>query len=97
MSIYDAAGNQVADMPAEPESTPDSEACPDCGAVNWGLHPDGQSECVTCGYVDPAPEICKYGAAHAAARVTAVTVIDCGAVGLIPSCQTCADFYARMS
>jgi hypothetical protein len=32
----------------------DGETCPRCGAINWGMTPDGRNECVSCGYVDDA-------------------------------------------
>lgn len=40
---------------------------------------------------------CMYSARHAMDGVPAVTVIDCGPVGQVPACQSCADFYRRMS
>lgn len=40
--------------------------------------------------------VCMYSAAHALRGVPAVTILDCGRVGLVASCQACADFYARM-
>ena len=45
----------------------------------------------------PAGEVCRYSYAHTMRDVPAVTVIDCGPVGIVPACQKCADFYARMS
>lgn len=37
------------------DGTPDDgESCPRCGAVNWGMTPDGRDECVSCGYVGGA-------------------------------------------
>lgn len=43
------------------------------------------------------PEPCKYSAAHLAAEVPAVTVLDCGPAGRIPACRECADLYQRLS
>ena len=34
----------------------DSEECPQCRAVNWGMTPDGRLECASCGYVDRSSE-----------------------------------------
>jgi hypothetical protein len=42
-------------------------------------------------------EVCQYSAAHKMAGVPATTEIDCGAVvGVVPSCQACADLYVRL-
>jgi hypothetical protein len=41
-------------------------------------------------------EVCQYSAKHKLDGVPAVVVIDCGAVGKVPACQECADFYERM-
>ena len=49
------------------------------------------------GHVRTRPEkICAYSAAHKIRKVPAVTVIDCGRVGMVDACQACADLYARM-
>lgn len=42
-------------------------------------------------------ETCAYSLAHAVKGIPAVTVIDCGVVGMIPACKACADFYEIMS
>lgn len=45
---------------------------------------------------EPQPgEVCQYAIAHVWAQIPAVTVLDCGVIGLIPACQRCADFYDR--
>lgn len=42
-------------------------------------------------------QLCGYSAAHAARGIASTTTIDCGPVGIVPACQPCADFYARMA
>jgi hypothetical protein len=69
-----------------------------CGTWLVVPPPPGESEpCGGCGKVTAQTLVCAYSAAHNMASVPAVTVIDCGPVGMIPACQKCADFYARMS
>jgi hypothetical protein len=48
---------------------------------------------------EPMPEgaVCGYSLKHAMAKIPAVTVINCGPVGVVATCQRCADFYNRMS
>lgn len=42
-------------------------------------------------------QTCQYSAAHAMANVPATGTIDCGPVGIVPACQACVDFYAKMA
>jgi hypothetical protein len=40
---------------------------------------------------------CEYSASHMLhERPNAVTLLECGALGDVPACQSCADFYAEM-
>lgn len=43
----------------------------------------------------PISETCQYSALHQCEGVPATVMLDCGAVGLVPACQVCADTYVR--
>jgi hypothetical protein len=41
--------------------------------------------------------VCRYSARHQAEGVQATEILDCGPVGKVHACTTCAEFYGRMS
>lgn len=43
----------------------------------------------------PISETSQYSALHQCEGQPATATLDCGAVGLVPACQMCADTYAR--
>ncbi len=43
----------------------------------------------------PISETCQYSAAHQCEGVPATVMLNCGAVGMVPACEACADTYAR--
>lgn len=47
--------------------------------------------------MQPVAEVCRYSPRHFTEGVPATTVIDCGAAGLVPSCEACAELYVRLS
>jgi hypothetical protein len=45
-----------ATLPDPDQADEDSENCPRCGAVSWGMTPDGRAECTRCLWTEPEPD-----------------------------------------
>lgn len=58
MSMWSTASGDygMTSMEADPEEVDEREDCPRCRQINWGITPDDRLECVSCGFVEPAPQ-----------------------------------------
>jgi hypothetical protein len=74
-------------------------SCPVCGdddEIHGWWDTDLEGEILNCDRSE-VPALCQYSAKHNDEGVPAMTTINCGPVGIIPACESCAAFYKRMS